>query len=525
MTLGEVLTILALVAVVAARDNDCKFRQFSDTSSFVCECSASHCDVIEEYTLDEENFVVYTSGKRGFRLDKDEMPIRNRPTPNIPDTSITIAVDRSDEYQTILGFGGSFSDAAALNLYNLSSDVQENLLRAYFSSDGIEYSFGRVPIASCDFSTREYSYAETPNDFDLEDFQLAFEDINYKIPMIKRASAMSSRPIKLLGSAWSAPGWMKTNGAMKGGGRLKGLPGGEYYKTWALYLAKFIEAYTDFDVHIWGLTTGNEPTAGLFPDWDWQCMYFNPELQRDFIKLDMGPTLHSRGHQDVNIVIMDDQRIHLPEWADVVIEDPLASQFVSGIGLHWYMDFLVDGSRLNDTHHAHPEYFMINTEACQGYLPWQEKVVLGSWERGESYSHNIIEDLSNWVSGWIDWNMALDTIGGPNWVGNFVDSPIIVNPDQDVFYKQPMYYHLGHFSKFISPGSVRVGSSVDRDRLVEHLAFKLPDGNMALVVLNRKEFSFPLHIYDSDVGCLNAEIPSRSIQTYLWKSPSSTSRK
>nr|XP_054756326.1 lysosomal acid glucosylceramidase-like [Lytechinus pictus] len=510
--------LFVLAGIVSGTDNDCKFRQFSDTSSYVCECSASHCDVIEEYTLDDENFVVYTSGKRGFRLDKDEMPIRNRPTPNIPDTSITITIDRSDKYQTILGFGGSFTDAAALNLYNLSSGMQDTLLRAYFSTDGIEYTFGRVPIASCDFSTREYSYAEIPEDFNLDYFQLAPEDTDFKIPMIKRASAMSYRPIKLIGSAWSAPGWMKTNGAMKGGGRLKGLPGGEYYKSWALYLAKFLEAYSNYGVPFWGLTGGNEPSAGLFPNWAWQAMFFSPSLQRDFIKLDLGPTLRERGHLEIQLTILDDQRFLLPRWAEVVLEDPLASQYVSGIGIHWYWDDWVDPSRLNATHHAYPDYFMIGTEACEGHLDREKEVILGSWERGEAYSFNIIEDLGNWVAGWIDWNLALDMIGGPNWVGNFVDSPIIVNAEKDVFYKQPMYYHLGHFSKFITPGSVRVGSSADRDRLVEHLAFKLPDGNMALVVLNRKEFTFPLHVYDPDVGYLNAEIPSRSIQTYIWKS-------
>eukprot|EP00057_Strongylocentrotus_purpuratus_P003212 XP_003726178.1 PREDICTED: glucosylceramidase [Strongylocentrotus purpuratus] len=512
--------LLILAGAVSATDDDCKFRQFPDTSSFVCECSSSHCDVIEEYSLSDENFVVYTSGKRGFRLDKEEMPIRNRPTPIVPDTSITIRVDRSEEYQTILGFGGSFTDAAALNLYNLTSDVQEKLLRAYFSTDGIEYSFGRVPIASCDFSTRAYSYAETPDDFYLEDFQLAFEDIDYKIPMIKRASAMSSRPIKLLGSAWSAPGWMKTSGAMQGGGPLRGMPGGYYYKTWALYLAKFVEAYSEYEIPFWGLTGGNEPSAGAFPNWAWQAMFFSPSLQRDFIKLDLGPILHERGHKELQITILDDQRFLLPRWAEVVLEDPIASQFVTGIGIHWYWDDFVDPSRLNATHHAYPDYFMLGTEACEGHLDREEEVILGSWERGEAYSFNIIEDLDNWVAGWIDWNLALDMIGGPNWVGNFVDSPIIVNAEEDVFYKQPMYYHLGHFSKFIAPGSVRVGSSSDRERLVEHLAFKLPDGDMALVVLNRKEFTFPLHIYDPDVGYLNAEIPSRSIQTYLWKSPS-----
>ena len=52
------------------------------------------------------------------------------------------------------------------------------------------------------------------------------------------------------------------------------------------------------------------------------------------------------------------------------------------------------------------------------------------------------------ILGWTDWNIALDMQGGPNWAGNFVDAPIIVNEAEGEFYKQPMYYALGHISRY-----------------------------------------------------------------------------
>lgn len=76
-------------------------------------------------------------------------------------------------------------------------------------------------------------------------------------------------------------------------------------------------------------------------------------------------------------------------------------------------------------------------------------MILGSWARGELYAKNIIETLLHWVSAWIDWNLALDTSGGPTYVGNYVDSPIIINSTANEFYKQPMFYALGHFSKYV----------------------------------------------------------------------------
>lgn len=57
----------------------------------------------------------------------------------------------------------------------------------------------------------------------------------------------------------------------------------------------------------------------------------------------------------------------------------------------------------------------------------------------------LVQDLNNWVGGWVDWNIALNTQGGYSWFMNFVDSPIIVETNLNEFFKQPMYYVLAHF--------------------------------------------------------------------------------
>lgn len=127
---------------------------------------------------------------------------------------------------------------------------------------GIGYNVVRVPMASCDFSTRLYTYADTHGDYSLDNFTLAPEDINMKIPLLQRAQVLSPRPLSLLASAWSAPAWMKTNGALTGKGSLKGRPGGKEHKTWAQYYIRFLEEYAKHNVTFWALTTGNEPSAG-----------------------------------------------------------------------------------------------------------------------------------------------------------------------------------------------------------------------------------------------------------------------
>ncbi|KAM6331067.1 uncharacterized protein FN964_015191 isoform 2-T2 [Alca torda] len=116
------------------------------------------------------------------------------------------------------------------------------------------------------------------------------------------------------------------------------------------------------------------------------------------------------------------------------------------MGVHWYLDSIVPAScSLEATHKLFPDHFLLYTEACSGFLTLRFSVSLGCWERGQSYSHSILTVLNHFVAGWTDWNLALDMEGGPNWVKNFVDSPVIVDSSKDVFYKQPMFYHMGHF--------------------------------------------------------------------------------
>ena len=151
---------------------------------------------------------------------------------------ISITLDDSKTYQTIIGFGAAFTDATGYNFVNLSSDIQKQIVEAYWGEKGISYTVGRVPVASCDFSVHEYSYCDTDGDFNMTTWALTPEDFNYKIPLIKQAQQKSGGNLKLFSTPWSAPGWMKTNGDMKGHGQLKGDVGGEYYQAFALYYYK-----------------------------------------------------------------------------------------------------------------------------------------------------------------------------------------------------------------------------------------------------------------------------------------------
>ncbi|XP_014744831.1 PREDICTED: glucosylceramidase-like isoform X1 [Sturnus vulgaris] len=503
----------------AAGGRPCDAKDFGH-GSLVCACSATYCDTLDPLVLPAPgSYVKYESSKAGKRLERSEGRFQHNT--KSPDFHLTL--DTAQRYQKVKGFGGSITDAAAINIQSLSKDAQNHLLRSYFSEEGIEYNLVRVPMASTDFSIRLYTYADAEGDFELRHFNLTEEDTHMKIPILQAAQAVAKRPLSLYASPWTSPVWMKTNGAMTGRGTLKGSPGDKYHRAWAKYFIRFLDEYAKHNLTFWAVTAGNEPTAGEIIFYPFQCLGFSPEHQRDFIAQDLGPALANSSHRHVQLIILDDQRVMLPYWAEVVLKDPVAAKYISGIGIHWYLDFLAPiDLTLSITHHLFPDYFLLSTEASTGSYFWEPRVVLGGWDRGSKYSHSILTNLNNYVTGWTDWNLALDMKGGPNWSKNYVDSPVIVDSSKDIFYKQPMFYHLGHFSKFIPEGSQRVGLAVSKKCRrcdLEHSAFQRPDGAIVLVVLNRSPMDVSFGISDPHVGFIEAVAPSDSIQTFLWKQP------
>ncbi|XP_074895678.1 lysosomal acid glucosylceramidase-like isoform X3 [Buteo buteo] len=433
---------------------------------------------------------------------------------------LLLTLNISTLYQHVKGFGGSLSDAAALNILGLSQPAQDNLLRSYFSESGIEYNLIRLPMACSDFSVRPYSYDDVPHDYELKHFRLAEEDVKMKIPLLHRASAMSRRLLSLYASPWTSPAWMKSNGDIRGKGTLKGQAGDKYHKTWANYFIKFLDEYAKHNLTFWAMTAQNEPLAALLAPPQFPTIAFTAAQQRDFIIRDLGPALARSPHR-TRLMILDDQRLHLLRWAKAVLGNATAARYVAGVGVHWYLDGLVPAScSLEATHKLFPDHFLLYTEACSGFLTSRFSVSLGCWERGNHYSHSILTVLNHFVAGWTDWNLALDLEGGPNWVKNYVDSPIIVDSSKNVFYKQPMFYHLGHFSKFIPEGSQRVGLHISHRYLscqLEHVAILRPDRALVLVVLNRFGWDVPFGIRDPAVGFIKTVAPANSIQTYLWR--------
>ena len=410
--------------------------------------------------------------------------------------SRSIKVDKNLTRQSILGFGGAFTEASA-SIYNqLDTDKKSEIIQAYFGDSGNQYNMGRTHINSCDFSLGNYALCEQ-EDRKLTGFSIE-RDKKMLIPFIKEALNKASSPILLMASPWSPPPWMKTNNQMNHGGKLKE----KFQDTWAEYYCKYIEFYERDGVPIWGISVQNEPEA--VQTWD-SCIYTGEE-ERDFIKNFLGPALKRNKYLDKKLVIWDHNRDVMVERSRAVLSDPDAAQYVWGTGFHWYNGDHFD--EVQKVHNEFPDKELIFTEGCQEGGPH-----IGSWDLGERYATSIINDLNRYTVGWIDWNLLLDERGGPNHVGNYCSAPIIVNTKTQELLYQSSYFYLGHFSRFFGRGDKIVECKNTTSQLLS-LSGINKNGNLTTTIMNKEEDSIAF-LYDNGSKKKSYSIPPRSIITII----------
>ncbi|MBL8874417.1 MAG: glycoside hydrolase family 30 protein [Phycisphaerae bacterium] len=425
----------------------------------------------------------------------------------------TIFLDDAKTFQTIVGIGGAITDASAEVFAKLPPDKQRELIAAYFDpKTGIGYSLIRTNIHSCDFSSASYTYV-AENDTALASFSVA-PDLKHRIPMIKRAmeasgggSGAGGKEMTVYASPWSPPAWMKTNGNMLQGGELKP----EFASTWANYYIKFIEAYEKQGIPIFGVSVQNEPAAVQ----RWESCIYTAEQERDFVKNHLGPALVKAGMLNVNdlnspsskkIIVWDHNRDIMYERAKVVLEDPAAAKYIWGVGFHWYVGDHFENVRL--VQERFPETHLLFTEGCVESF---DRAKVSEWGAGERYGRSLFNDFNNGAVGWTDWNILLDEKGGPNHVGNFCFAPVHADIATGELTYMNSFYYLGHFSKFVRPGAKRITASNTSDELLS-VAFKNPDGSIAVVMMNQTEKAIEVNIQMGGQA-VKAKSEARSIVT------------
>lgn len=398
-------------------------------------------------------------------------------------------------FQAIDGFGGAFTDAAGYVFTLMTGEQQEQLLKDYFSKDGLGYTMGRTSIDSCDFSLCCYDSGKP----DTEELDVSRAQ-QYVLPLIRRAQETAGKPITMMFTPWSPPAWMKTNGSRVGGGMLKE----ECYDLWAEYICRYIKQWMADGVNVQMLSAQNEPKA--VQTWD-SCIYSGKQEQR-FIQQHLFPALQRNGLGHLQLLIWDHNKERAFERACETICNEEMERMVSGVAVHWYSGDHFEA--LDLICQRFPGKKIVFSEACVEYsiLAGQSQLA-----NAQMYAHEIIGDINHGLTCFLDWNLLLDEQGGPNHVGNYCDAPMMYNTKTGVLNRNLSYDYIGHFSKYIQPCAVRIGLS----RFGQHLevtAVKNPDGSLCTVVLNKgtAEVSFFLRV-GKRVWPVNQ--PGESISTLL----------
>ena len=407
-----------------------------------------------------------------------------------------ILVDPTQTYQTIDGFGNCLTGGSAMLLHRMDPQSRHSILKELFSTDGnsIGISYLRISIGASDLDDRLFSYDDLPvgeSDATLSRFSLDPDNADL-IPILKEILSINPA-IKILGSPWSAPTWMKTNNNSKGG-NLKP----ECFDAYAKYFVKYIKGMKGEGITIDAITIQNEPLhPGNNPS-----MYMPAEEQARFIRQSLGPIFKSSGIKTK--IIVYDHNADRPDYPLTVLNDPEAAKYVDGSAFHLYGGTI---DALTPVHEAHPDKNLYFTEQwvgapgnLAGDLAWHVRTL-------------IIGGTRNWCRTVLEWNLAADPAYNPHTPGGCTECLGAITIDGNKVTRNPAYYIIAHAAKLVRPGSLRIGSNTSD--LLPNVAFITPDGKTVLIVQNnsgaRKNFNI-----EFKRKTVSSSLEKGAVGTYVW---------
>lgn len=432
-----------------------------------------------------------TTGNQGKLLEK-QPPLKWTPGAN---NNATVDVNPSETFQAVDGFGYTLTGGSAVLINRLPAAERTTLLGELFGADSnsIGVSYLRISIGASDLDSVVFSYDDLPagqTDVNLEQFTLQPDKANL-IPVLKEILTINPN-IKILGSPWSPPAWMKDNNATKGGS-LKP----EYYSVYATYFVKYIQQMKAEGIAVDAVTPQNEPLhPGNNPS-----MYMTAAQQADLIKNHLGPAFKAAGV--ATKIIVYDHNADRPDYPIDILNDAAAKAFVDGSAFHLYAG---DVSALSQVHNQHPDKNVYFTEQWTGAkgtfggdLQWHVKNV-------------IIGTMRNWSRVALEWNLANDPTYNPHTPGGCTECKGALTIGSNM-QRNVSYYIIGHAAKFVPPGSVRIGSNVAGT--IYNVAFKTPANKIVLVAVNDGTGTASFNIrYSGKLA--QASLAAGAAATFVW---------
>lgn len=365
-----------------------------------------------------------------------------------------LSIDEATSYKW-LGLGSSITESACINLKKLPIKERNNLIDDYFKN--LNLQFLRLPIGSCDFSLNSYTYLDEFNKFSIKN------DLKTIIPFVKDALKTNSH-IKLISSPWTPPSnWKSNNSMYEGGNLLK-----EHFHDYADYLVNYIREYQKNDLNIAYITIQNEP----FAKQRWESCLWSLDDMKEFIYNFLIPKLKAENIK-VKVLLWDHNKENLFK---IINHLYVPNEYIGGVAFHSYSG--THFKELEMIKSKYPELMLIETEYCHSFESYDEDKWLTS---AELYLWDILGNINNGMQAFIDWNILLDSNGGPNHKENYCKSPVILNINNTSYIKTPIYYYLKHLA-LIPINAKIVNSSIYRDDL-KCCVFEDGD-NLYIIALN-----------------------------------------
>jgi glucosylceramidase len=406
-------------------------------------------------------------------------------------------LDTTTKYQEMDGFGYTLTGGSALQLQRMTAPARQALLEELFGAGEGELAirYLRVSIGGSDLDEYPWSYDDLPKgetDAALSHFSMAYDTL-YLIPTLKEILAIAPT-VKILGSPWSPPAWMKDNSDTRGGSLLK-----EYYPAYAHYLVKYIEAMRGEGIPIDAITVQNEPLhPGNNPS-----LLMPAEAQKEFVRDYLGPAFTSAAL--TTKIIIYDHNADRPDYPISILDDPEAARYIDGSAFHLYAGPI---EALSEVHAAHPDKNLYFTEQWigapgdfAGDLSWHiENLIIGA--------------PRNWSRNVLQWNLAADENQDPHTDRGGCDRCLgALTITGDSVTRNPAYYIIGHASPFVPPGSVRIGSSVPDG--IPNVAFQTPEGKVVVILINKYEAPAVVRL-ESGGKAISVTLREGDVGTVVW---------
>lgn len=406
----------------------------------------------------------------------------------------TIEVDEKQRFQSVDGFGYTLTGGSATLINKLDATKKAALLDELFGNGpaSIGVSYLRISIAASDLSASIFSYDDLlagEADPNLSKFSLSQDTVDL-VPILKKILAINPR-IKILGSPWSPPVWMKDNNKSKGGGLLP-----KYYTAYANYFVKYIQAMKVHGIAIDAITLQNEPQHGG----NNPSMVMSAKEQAAFVKV-LGPAF-KKANIRTKIIVWDHNCNH-PEYPIEVLNDADAKRFVDGSAFHLYEGEIGALSKVKKAHPGKNLYFTEQWTGSNGSFDgdfmWHMKnVVIGS--------------MNNWAKTALEWNLANDPAFGPHTPGGCTECKGALTIGSDIT-RNVAYFIIAQASKFVPAGSVRIASSSAAG--LTSVAFITPQHKKVLLVLNEGNSTANFNIKYNNKW-VAASLPAASAGSFIW---------